>query len=180
MDINLIDIKEEDLELIRNWRNSTEISQYMYTNDFISKEQQEKWFIKIQTDVSQKVWIIEYGGKKLGVAYLYNIKPAFKTTYWGFYLGDLSVRGAGIGSKVEFNMMQFVFETLGYNKLLCEVFVSNDSVIKMHEKFGFRREGYFREHILKDEKYLDVVSLALLKSEWVVLKGQHYHRLYNK
>ena len=65
MDIQLVDIKEEDLELIRHWRNSKEVSQYMYTSDEISADQQKAWFGRIQSDASQKYWLIEYDEKKL-------------------------------------------------------------------------------------------------------------------
>ena len=75
-------------------------------------------------------------------------------------------------------MLKYVFEELKFNKLVCEVFTSNHNVIKMHEKFGFRREGYFRNHILKNEIYHDVVTLALLQSEWQTIKDFHYKRIY--
>ena len=63
-------------------------------------------------------------------------------------------------------VLDYVFDTLKLNKLLCEVFVDNDKVITLHEKFGFRRESYFREHIRKNGIYKDVIGLALLKREW--------------
>ena len=40
----------------------------------------------------------------------------------------------------------------------------------MHEKFGFRREAYYREHCFKNEKPIDVVGLGMLKIEWVSSK----------
>jgi UDP-4-amino-4,6-dideoxy-N-acetyl-beta-L-altrosamine N-acetyltransferase len=168
--IELKDIKFEDVEIIRNWRNSPEISKYMYTDDYISIEKQEKWFKNLVIDKAQKQWLIVYENEKIGVAYLYNIRENFRSCYWGFYLAERNHRGKGIGSLVENEVIEYVFNVLDYNKLLCEVLEQNNRVIKMHEKFGFRREGYFREHILKNGEYLDVVSLALLKSEWKVNK----------
>ncbi len=178
-DIILKPLQYEDIELVRNWRNSEEVSQYMYTDSEISEERQKQWFESVKKDFTQKYWLIIHKDKKLGVANLYNIKDNFKTTYWGFYLGDTSVRGQGVGKKVEFNMLKMVFDDMQYNKLLCEVFVSNDAVIKMHEKFGFRREGYFRQHILKNNTYHDVVSMAMLKSEWLKLKPFLLQNIYS-
>ena len=51
-------------------------------------------------------------------------------------------------------------------------------VIRMHEKFGFRREGYFRSHVKKDGQHLDVVALGLLRSEWKLLKAGLYAHVY--
>ena len=43
MDVNLIPLIKEDIELVRSWRNLEEVSKFMYTDDYISKENQEKW-----------------------------------------------------------------------------------------------------------------------------------------
>ena len=48
----------------------------------------------------------------------------------------------------------------------------------MHEKFGFRREAYYREHCSKNGKFEDVVGLALLKSEWIQLKSTLQTKIY--
>jgi UDP-4-amino-4,6-dideoxy-N-acetyl-beta-L-altrosamine N-acetyltransferase len=180
MDIKLKELEKEDIEMVRNWRNSTEVSSYLYSNNIISGEQQVKWFEKNRIDSSCKYWIIMFDGKPLGLASLTEISKVFDSCYWAFYIGDTSVRGQGIGSKVEYNVLKYVFEELNLNKLRCEVFVSNDNVIKMHEKFGFRREAFYREHCLKDEKYLDVVGLAMTKKEWQDIKHVKFDKIYGQ
>lgn len=177
-DINLIDLQEEDIELVRTWRNSEEVASYMYSEEKISSKQQKKWFNKVKEDNASKYWIIEYDGKKLGLASLTGINKTLNSCYWAFYLGDTSVRGAGIGAKVEYNVLTYVFEKLNLNKLRCEVFTFNDKVIRMHEKFGFRREAYYREHCHKNGVYQDVVGLAMTKKEWSTLKDKLYGRVY--
>ena len=160
----------EHLELVRTWRNSPAVAQYMYTADPISAEQQQAWFGRISQDASVQYWLIYYQGRPVGVANLYAISRANRSCYWAFYLGDQDLRGSGIGAKVELAVLGYVFEELKLNKLSCEVFVTNEKVVAMHEKFGFRREAYFRQHIYKNGQYLDVVGLALLAREWQQLR----------
>ena len=179
-DIELIPINEKHIEMIRNWRNSKEVSQYMYSNEIITQEMQKVWFEKISSDDTSKYWIITYQGKSLGLASVTKIDDVLKSCYWAFYLADTSIRGAGIGGKVEYNMLTYVFGELNLNKLRCEVFVFNDNVIKMHEKFGFRREAYYREHCLNNGEFRDVVGLAMLQKEWNLLKEHHKNRIYGK
>lgn len=179
-DIKLEPLQQEDLEMIRNWRNSKFVSDYMYTDQHISEEDQLKWFAKIGNDESCEYWLITFKDKKLGVAGIHDISPVLDSCYWTMYLGDTSLRGAGIGKKVEFNILQYVLETRGLNKLRCEVFESNDKVIKMHEKFGFRREAYYREHIEKQGEKINVVGLGILKSEWLRLKPNLFSSIYEK
>lgn len=178
MDIKLKEVAKEDIEMIRNWRNSKEVAQYMYTDNYITEEQQLNWYNKVKDEKSSKYWVISYDNTPIGLASLTEINKSLQSCYWAFYLGDSSIRGAGIGSKVEFNVIEYVFNELKLNKLRCEVFVSNDKVIKMHEKFGFRREAYYREHCIKNEEKLDVVGLALLKEEWSKLRDGFYTKIY--
>ena len=179
-DIELVELTADHIEMVREWRNSKEVSSYMYSQNQISKEQQERWFQKVSKDDSCRYWLIKYDGKFLGLASVTGIDKVLSSCYWAFYLGDTSVRGAGIGGKVEYHVLKYVFEELGLNKLRCEVFVFNDKVIKMHEKFGFRREAYYREHAQIDDEFKDVVGLAMLKSEWnktkALIKSMVYER----
>ena len=160
----------DDLEMVRTWRNSAAVAQYMYTDTPVSTEQQQAWFTRISLDISKEYWIISYQNRPVGVANLYAINPDARSCYWAFYLGDENLRGSGIGAKVEMAVLEYVFEVRKLNKLLCEVFVSNDKVIAMHEKFGFRRESYFRQYIYKNGVFQDVVGLALLQREWQQLR----------
>ena len=180
MDVKLIPLQEADIELVRQWRNLPEVSKYMYTDAQITVEEQKNWYERIKNDTSQKYWLIEYDNIKLGLVSIYNIKQNFKHCSWAFYLGNTEVRGAGIGSKVEYTILNYVFETMQFNKLMCEVFSFNEKVIQMHKKFGFKEEGLYKEHILKGEKYFDVVALAILKSEWNKVKDQLKESIYNR
>ena len=156
----------DDLELVRTWRNSEAVAQYMYTDAPVSVEQQQAWFARISTDATKEYWLIMHQDRPVGVANLYAINAEARSCYWAFYLGDENLRGSGLGAKVELAVLAYVFDERKLNKLLCEVFVSNDKVIAMHEKFGFRRESYFRQHVYKNGVFRDVVGLALLQREW--------------
>lgn len=179
MNVILKELTVDDIELVRTWRNSKEVSSYMYNEHQISPEEQKEWFYSIDWTKS-RYWIIEYGGQKLGLASINDINKSLKSCYWAFYLGDTSVRGAGIGAKVEYSVLNYVFETLNLNKLRCEVFVTNEKVIKMHEKFGFRREAYYREHCVKNNNKIDVVGLAILESEWKIVKSILKKKIYGE
>ena len=161
----------EDLEMVRAWRNSEAVAQYMYTATPVTAAQQQAWFAQVSADASKHYWIISHQGKPVGVANLYDINADFRSCYWAFYLGEENLRGSGLGAKVEMAVLTHVFDERKLNKLLCEVFVSNDKVVAMHEKFGFRRESYFRQHIYKNGSFHDVVGLAMLQREWQQLRG---------
>lgn len=171
MSLEFREIKRNDLETIRTWRNSDDVKKYMYTTDYITESQQINWFEKIKNDDNAKYWIIEYNKEPVGLVSITNISRVFDSCSWAFYLGNTKHRGVGIGKNTELKVIDYVFNVLGLNKLRCEVLETNKKVIAMHEKFGFRREAYYRSHIKKEGVYIDVVGLGLLKEDWNVIKN---------
>jgi len=159
-------IKDEDLEMILNWRTMPEVSSYMYTDFEPSMERQRKWFKRINVDSTRLDWIINADGEDVGLVSLTNIDSINRRCDWGCYLGSPNVRGKGIGKSVELSLHAFVFETLGLNKFCCEVFVSNQKVISFHEKLGSVVEGTRREQIHKNGEFYDIVEMGLLRNDW--------------
>lgn len=177
--ITLRDVREDDKEHIHTWRNQPEVAKYMYSDHYISREEHERWFAKMQTDVTCRYWIIEYEGVGIGVANIANLDEHNRRCYWGFYLAN-PIRGKGVGSYVEYFILRYVFEELKLNKLCGEVFAFNEAVLAMHEKFGFRKEGLLRQHIFKGGEPLDVVTIGILHDEWYAIKSQVEERLRGK
>ncbi len=170
--IEFINIKEEDLELIRGWRNSEGVSKYMYTDQNISKEQQKKWFEnQVKGSETNRYWIITYNNEKVGLVSINNIDKQNNKCSWAFYIGIPDLKGGGVGSIVEYKVIEFVFSELKMNKLCCEVFAFNKGVIKLHGKFGFVEEGLLKQHIYKAGKYLDVYTFALFPEQWAEKKS---------
>ncbi|MDP2722968.1 MAG: GNAT family N-acetyltransferase [Bacteroidales bacterium] len=56
----------DDLELVRNWRNSSHINQYMEYRDYITPEMQERWFNSINNQ-NNLYFIFEFNDEKIGV-----------------------------------------------------------------------------------------------------------------
>lgn len=72
MEINAFcrQIKEEDLEMIMNWRMLPEITRYMNTDPELTIEGQRKWFEKIKKSEKEFYWILEVDGVPAGVVSL--------------------------------------------------------------------------------------------------------------
>src|SRR5262249_45133126 len=149
------------------WRNSPEVSAFMYTDHEISPEEHARWFAGIAGDAKRDYRIIVVDGVPSGPANFYDIDRVQGRASWAYYLADPSVRGKGVGGYVEFRMIERAFGEmgqggLGLRKLWCEVLVTNEPVLKLHQKFGFRQEALFRAHIVKAGTPVDVVGLGLL------------------
>ena len=160
-----------DMEMMRQWRNSPDVAKYMYTDQHISCGAQEKWFRGMLVDKTKLYWIIELDNVPVGVANLYDIDFDNRKCMWAFYIADPNTRGQGLGNFAEHFLMNYAFEELCLNRLSCTVLTTNVPVILRHTtKFHFRKEAYFHQYIIKDGKAVDVVEVAMLRSEWDLVK----------
>ncbi|GAE92675.1 hypothetical protein JCM21714_1686 [Gracilibacillus boraciitolerans JCM 21714] len=60
---------------------------------------------------------------------------------------------------------------LGIRKICAEVIETNLASLHFHQKLGFKIEGRFKQHIQKDKKLYDVITLALFQDEWESRNG---------
>jgi UDP-4-amino-4,6-dideoxy-N-acetyl-beta-L-altrosamine N-acetyltransferase len=175
--ILLRDLFEDDRLRILTWRNSPEVAAYMYSDHAISQAEHDRWFDGLAGDDRRHYWIIEVDGEPVGLANLADIDRTHRRCAWAYYLASPSVRGLGVGSFVEFQVIEHVFGTLGLEKLWCEVLASNEAVWKLHMLHGFEREALFRRHVIKNGERVDVIGLGLLAEDWSARRGDMAERL---
>ena len=63
-------------------------------------------------------------------------------------------------------MLKHGFENLNLHRLWLRVFKNNQRAIRSYEKAGFTLEGKFREAQYLEGKYVDVMIMSMLYSEW--------------
>jgi len=177
MAVHLRDVRPEDKERMRTWRNKPAVSQYMYTDHYVTPEEHERWFGGIGTDPTRHYWIIVSDERDVGVLNLMNIDRTNQRCYFGWYIGEESERGKGVGIATEYLLLCHVLEELKLNKLCAEVLVSNVPVVTLHKSMGFKEEGLLRQHVFKGGKPADVVTMGILREEWLAIKPQVEERL---
>lgn len=179
-DVRLRDVREDDRERLLEWRNSPDVAAFMYSDHKIRPEEHDRWFDVVRHDARRRYWLIEVDGEPVGLANLADIDMGHRRCAWAYYLASPKVRGLGVGSFVEFAVIERVFGEMGLNKLWCEVLISNESVWRLHELYGFQREALYREHVVKGDHKVDVVGLGLLASDWAQRREAMAQRLRDK
>ncbi|MFW9081257.1 UDP-4-amino-4,6-dideoxy-N-acetyl-beta-L-altrosamine N-acetyltransferase [Pseudomonas sp. P2757] len=151
---------------VRTLRNQEDVRKYMYTSHEISEQEHANWLSSLKGNSRQQVFVVLKDDLAVGVVALNAINAQQKSADWAFYL-DVDLQGKGLGSVVEFWMLDYAFNAAELEKLNCEVLASNSAVVKMHQKFGFEIEGVRRQNVVKDGVRIDVVLLGITKSEWL-------------
>ncbi|MRI34297.1 UDP-4-amino-4,6-dideoxy-N-acetyl-beta-L-altrosamine N-acetyltransferase [Endozoicomonas sp. OPT23] len=169
------EIQPDEVELMLAWRNAPSVRQNMYTNHVITLAEHLKWWESTKQNNKSQYFMFESNGQPYGIIGFTGIDRLNRCTSWAFYAAPGSPRGTG--SKMEFQALEYAFNTLKLNKIFCEVLSFNAAVIKLHKKFGFVEEGVFRQQHLVDGIFTDVHRLGLLESEWAEQKSAVRSRL---
>lgn len=171
----LRDIKDNELELMRSWRNAPAVRENMYTRHEISAQEHLAWWGRTKERSDQKYFMYEVDGGPIGIVGFTLIDFVSRNCAWAFYAAPGAPRGSG--SKMEFLAIEYVFNDLKLNKLYCEVLDFNASVIKLHKKFGFQTEGIFVKQHKTDEGYSDIHRLGLFAEEWAARRTEMRNKL---
>ena len=175
--ISVRPVNAGDRERLHLWRTAPELARYRFRTGSISSASHEAWFRGIP---QHSRWIVEYEQKPVGTLNLADINPEHRTGSWGFYIGDQNYRGRNIGSYCEYWMQQYAFDGLGLVKLWGDILSTNIPMLRIHDAFGFRREGLFRAHVLKGGERFDVVRIGMLAEEWQLVRARNAEILLEK
>ena len=167
---NFINLDESEKKLILNWRNSEVIRNNMFNNQIIEINNHINWLNNLKKNEHNKYYLVFFDEIPKGVVYYNNLDFINKKGEWGFYLGE-KFKGGGIIT--EYLAIENFFRNLKMNRLQCYVFDFNEPIIKLHkDKFFFKEEGILRNYIMRNDKFMNVIVLSLLKNEWLDIQNQ--------
>ena len=162
--------ESRDVEEIRVLKNNKKAALLLggihriYTSEDI-----EKWILFHNSNSDEVLFVIEDrdAGKLIGHVGLYKIDRIAKKTEIGILIADDDSRGKGFGTKTTMLMIDYAFDKLGMHKVTAEVLSENLPSIAMFKKCGFSVDGCLRDDIFKNERYYDVLSMSILKEEFL-------------
>lgn len=164
-ELELRDIREEDLDLILQMRNQEHIRKVMFDSDIISFTKHSEWLRSLKKSETDIAKIFYNNGKPYGMLNVNKIDNRHRTCDWGFYIGDLSAP-RGMGTLLGFTALNFIFNKLYMKKVCAQVIENNNISINFHEKFGFIQEGILRKQIFKEDSYKDIYLYGIFAEEW--------------
>lgn len=164
---------DADQEQVFAWRTSSAVEPFFPNSGPDSLEKQLNWFASISLSGTDEYFIIALTDKKdVGLIYLNGIDEVHKNSEFGFYIAEEKYRSTGIAIEAEFLILEYCFGEKKLHKVYCESLSSNKAVCKIHKKFGFIEEGIKRECVLKNSKYIDLIYMGILESEFAEKKGK--------
>lgn len=174
--IRLRAIERTDIPRFIRWLNDPEVTQYLLISSPLSQAMEEKWFaaqlerpphegqiLAIEIRIGND-WI------HIGNTGLHDVDPVNRTAEFGIVIGEKDHWNKGYGRQATLLTLCHGFDHLNLNRIYLEVFATNPRAMKTYEAAGFTREGVLRQKIFKNGRYIDVILMSILQSEWMSRK----------
>ncbi len=103
----------------------------------------------------------------IGMTRFYEIEPKDRRLAIGYTWYTPSVWGTTYNKECKLLLLQYVFETMGYNRVEFHVAHQNIRSQKAVEKIGAVKEGVLRKHGYRnDGSFRDKIIYGMLSEEW--------------
>ena len=157
--VTLKRLTSDDLELLRTWRNSKQVNQFMEYREYITPEMQEQWFESIDNP-DNNYYIIIYENEKIG---LINEKGysrfGSKTTESGLFLADEKYWKSYVPVFASLMLLETSFFFLGGKESFIRILKDNVKSISYNKQLGYelcpgQEEVENQQYILTRENFI--------------------------
>jgi len=135
--ITLERLKEGDIELVRQWRNSDPVRLNMNYRKIISPEEQSRWFRSID-NIQNNFLLIHYQGEKIGLLNDKNIDWEARTSESGIFLGRTEYYNTFVPYLISVAGIETTFFLLGWKKQFAHILKSNTNAIRFNLELGYQ------------------------------------------
>jgi UDP-4-amino-4,6-dideoxy-N-acetyl-beta-L-altrosamine N-acetyltransferase len=135
--ITLNRIRQEDIEFVREKRNSDEVRRFMEFREDITPEMQQKWFDNIN-NFENFYYIIEYKGVKIGLLNDKNMDWKARTSESGLFLWDESYINTIVPVLASLCLLDVGFYYLDWNTSYIKVLRNNSQAIEYVSSLGYQ------------------------------------------
>ncbi|MBL7784358.1 MAG: GNAT family N-acetyltransferase [Chitinophagales bacterium] len=162
--ITLQRLNEEDIELVRTWRNHPEIRKRMAYRKHITSEMQQKWFHDNNNKFNYYFLII-YEGRKIGVINTKKVNIQDRYGEGGIFIWEQELWNTYIPSLASLMLIEFTFNQLNFsNKSFIQILRTNHAAIKYNKSMG----------------YVLIPGQEEIENQWYLLTKEDFNRRFEK
>ncbi len=166
----LRELERCDMERINTWRNDPYLiaclgAPYRYINEDVDKAWYDK-YLNTRSNSVRCAIVDERDDEILGLISLLDIDSINRSAALHIMIGGAENRGKGVGTFAVKAMIEHAFLNLNLRRIELGVLETNLPAIRLYEKTGFVKEGVKRQSNYKSGKYVNLIMMGLLRTEW--------------
>jgi RimJ/RimL family protein N-acetyltransferase len=171
-----IKLQQDDLELVRQWRNSPRISQFMEYREYITPEKQQEWFESVNNQFNL-YFLIEYEFKKIGLINAKDIDWDKASIEGGIFFWEEEIYNTPIPAFVSILFAELMIRIL-HLTVYAHILKTNDRAIRYNLQLGFelcsgQETVENQQYVLTPESYLEK-SARLRKAFYILMENSPY------
>lgn len=169
--ISLRGLEKEDLEVLHEYMNNSEVTQYLDDHYRPHSLEEEEEFLEYIWNSIKEGSEYHFGieekesGNLVGIVSLNEIQHRNKSAEMGICIKE-DYWNKGLGTEAERLIIKYGFEELNLNSIRCRIFEYNERSKRVAEKAGFKEAGRLRKSVYRNGEYWDTIYLDILKGEF--------------
>lgn len=166
--VELAPLREDDSAALFSWINERGLVVLSAPFRPVSAVDHDRWFQTIRSRPDVRIFGIRLleDDRLVGSCQLHSIDEEHRSAEVQIRIGDGDARGRGIGTEATRLLLRCAFRELDLHRVSLHVFATNGPARRLYERVGFREEGLLREAARIEGEWVDVVLMAILRSEY--------------
>jgi RimJ/RimL family protein N-acetyltransferase len=168
--VDLVAVSMDYLDYYLRWLNDPVVTDMLGDTKLPYSREKEREWVEAQIaakDDHRTFTVLTKKGQPIGNVGFNVINYQSRRAIVGIVMGEKRLWDKGYGTDAMRTLMKFGFEELGMDKLELGVHSLNKRAIVCYEKCGFKLEGVQRNSDYYNGKYIDGLTMGILKEEWL-------------
>ncbi len=171
-------LRLEDAEVLFNYLSNRETMKYITPEPVRTVKEAEEQIdasLKKQKNHTEIHWVIiqKHSGRVVGTFCFHKVHNWHMKAEMGVVIGK-KYQQQGVMTEVLDKTLIFGFETLGLNRIVCDIFADNEGSERLLTNYGFKKEGILRQTDFDGQVFHDTVVFSMLKEEYYIHSQSTY------
>lgn len=139
-------LAQDQIELVRQWRNHPDVARHMLSQEIISEARQEAWFDRVKAAEDRRYFLIHWRDRATGFASVTSpagipLTQAESLEAAIYFAPDSPLRGNLLAFAPALALNDACFQQLACRQLLARVKTDNPAALRFNQAMGYRETG---------------------------------------
>jgi RimJ/RimL family protein N-acetyltransferase len=166
--VELAPLRDSDSPILFEWINDRALVTQSAPFRPVARDEHDTWFDDVRRRPDVRIFGIRLRAddRLIGSCQLHSIHPVHRSAELQIRIGDHDARSKGLGTEAVRLLVAIGFDELDLHRIALHVLETNQRALRLYERTGFRAEGMLKEAARIDDEWVNVVMMALLRSEY--------------
>src|SRR3990172_7331063 len=146
-------LEREHLARCVKWFNDSDVTYFLGREGPLTMDEEE-------------IYALHVDDVHVGNVGLHRIDRMNRKADVGIVIGERNYWSKGYGTDAMRTILRYAFDRLRLHKVSLDVLEYNTRALRSYEKCGFVHEGVRRDELLKGKRFVNLVRMSLLESEF--------------